>query len=81
MNRAYHVKVCIATPRSRPLIDVFKDLPTFNQDHHSFVVHITTSMGKKEKAEVGAEVGEGVKNIPEQIWPYLFGILCNSFPN
>jgi len=38
-------------------------------------------MGKKEKAEVGAEVGEGVKEIPEQIWPYLFGILCNSFPN
>jgi len=32
-----------------------------------------------EKTEVGAEVGEGIKKNPEQIWPYLFGILFNSF--
>jgi len=36
-------------------------------------------MGKQ--AEVGAEVEEGVKKIPEQIWPYVFGNLFNSFPN
>jgi len=38
-------------------------------------------MGKKEETEVGAEVGKGVKKNFEQIWPYLFGILFNSFPN
>jgi len=38
-------------------------------------------MGKKEKTEVAAEVGEGVNKNPEQIWPYLFGILFKSFPN
>jgi len=40
-------------------------------------------MGKKEKTEVGAEVpvGEGVKKNPQQIWPYLFAIIFNSFPN
>jgi len=41
----------------------------------------TISTGKKGKIEVGAEVGEGVKKNLEQIWPYLFGILFNSFPN
>jgi len=38
-------------------------------------------MGKKGKTEVEAEDGEVVKKNPEQIWPYLFGILFNSFPN
>ena len=41
----------------------------------------TISTGKKEKTEVEAEVGEGVLKNPQQIWPYLFGILFNSFPN
>jgi len=27
-------------------------------------------MGKKEKTEVGTEVGEGVQKNPTQIWPY-----------
>jgi len=40
-------------------------------------------MGKKGKTEDGTEVGlgEGVKKNPTQIWPYLCGILFNSFPN
>jgi len=38
-------------------------------------------MGKKETTEVGTEDGEGVKNNPTQIWPYLCGILFISFPN
>jgi len=38
-------------------------------------------MGKKEQIEVGDEDGERVKKNPEQICPYLFGILLNSFPN
>jgi len=32
------------------------------------------SMGKKEKTEVGTEVGKGVKNNPTHIWSYLCGI-------
>jgi len=46
---------------------------------HTFSSTISTE--KKEKIEVGAEVGEGVKKNPEQKWPYLFGILFNSLPN
>jgi len=42
---------------------------------------LNISKGKKEKTKVGAEVGEGVKKKPEQIWPYLFGILFDSFPH
>ena len=38
-------------------------------------------MGKKGKTEVGTEVGKRVKKKPTQIWPYLCGILFNSFPN
>jgi hypothetical protein len=38
-------------------------------------------MGKKEKTEDGDEDVEGVKKNPEEIWPYFFGILFNSFPN
>jgi len=38
-------------------------------------------MGKKERKEVGDEDGKGFKKNPEQICPYLFGILFNSFPN
>jgi len=39
-------------------------------------------MGKKKlETEVGAEDGEGVKKNPKLIWPYLFRILLNSFPN
>jgi len=38
-------------------------------------------MGKKEKTEVGAEVGEGVQKNPKKIWLYLFRIVINSFPN
>jgi len=43
-------------------------------------------MGKKgkteeRKKEVEDEDGEGIKKNPEQICPYLFGILLNSFPN
>jgi hypothetical protein len=38
-------------------------------------------MGKKNKPEVGDEDGEGVKKNLEQICPFLFGILFNSFPN
>jgi len=41
----------------------------------------TISMGKKRKTEVGDADGEGVKNNPEEIWPYFFGIIFNSFPN
>jgi len=41
----------------------------------------TISMGKKGKSEVGTEVVEGVQKNPKQIWPYLCGILFNSFPN
>jgi len=39
------------------------------------------STGKKGKTKVGDELGEGVIKNPEQICPYLFGILFNSFPN
>ena len=38
-------------------------------------------MGKKEKTEVGTEVGKGVKKNPTQIWPYLYGIFFKSFSN
>jgi len=38
-------------------------------------------MDTKEKTEVGDEDEEGVQNNPEEIWPYFFGILFNSFPN
>jgi len=41
----------------------------------------TISTGKKGKTEVGDEDGEGIKKNPEQICPYLFWILFNSFPN
>jgi len=46
---------------------------------HKFLLTIST--GKKGKTEIGAEVGAEVTKNPEQIWPYLFGILFNSFPN
>jgi len=36
-------------------------------------------MGRKEKTEVGTEVGKGIKKNPTQIWPYLFWILFDSF--
>jgi hypothetical protein len=36
-------------------------------------------MGKIDKTVVGAEVREGVQKNPQQIWPYLFGILVNSW--
>ena len=36
-------------------------------------------MGKKEKTQVGTEVGERVKNNPTQIWSYLCENLLNSF--
>jgi len=39
------------------------------------------SMDQKGKTDFGAEVGKGVKRNPTQIWPYLCGILLNSFPN
>jgi len=32
-------------------------------------------MEKKEKTEVGAEVGEGVKKNPQQVWPYVWSRL------
>jgi len=38
-------------------------------------------MGTKGKTEGGDKDGEGVKKNPEQMCPYLFGILFNSFPN
>jgi len=38
-------------------------------------------MGKKEKTEVGAEVGTGIKKNHTQIWPYLRGIPYHSVPN
>ena len=38
----------------------------------------TISIGNTGKTEV--EVGKGVKKNPTQIWPYLCGILFNSFP-
>jgi len=41
----------------------------------------TISMGKEGKTEVGDEDGERVEKNPEQICPYFFGILFNSFPN
>ena len=45
----------------------------------------TINMGKKEKSEVGTEVGEGIKKTrnPTHIWPYLpvSGILFKSFLN
>jgi len=41
----------------------------------------TISIGKKGKIEVGTEVEEGVKKNPTQMWPYLCGILFNSFLN
>ena len=40
-----------------------------------------TYMGKNGKTEVGDEDGEGVKNNPEERWPYFFGIIFNSFPH
>jgi len=40
----------------------------------------TISMRKKEKTEVGTEVGEGVQKNPTQIWPYPCGIPSTPFP-
>jgi len=40
-------------------------------------------MGKEKKIEVRTEVGEGVKNNPTQIWPYLcyvVGFFLTFFP-
>jgi len=38
-------------------------------------------MGKKEKTEVGTEVGKGVQKNPAQMWPYLCAIFLNTLPN
>jgi len=73
--------MCIAAPRPQPLIDLFKDFVDF-QSRPSLlrcscrVLHTfssTNSTGKKEKTQVGAEVGEGVNKNPEQIWPFFPG--------
>ena len=41
-------------------------------------------MGREKKLKLGlkkgAEVGDGVRNSPKQIWLYLIRILLNSFP-
>jgi len=58
--------------QSRPSQFCFRALHTISS---------TISMGKKGKTEVGTDVGEGLKNNPTQIWPYLCGILFDSFPN
>ena len=79
---------CASTRHNRILSSIFSKIwSIFNQHHHNFccrVLHTfssTISIRKKQKTEVGAEVGEGVKKNPEKIWPYLFGILFNSLPN
>ena len=67
-------KVCITAPRSRHLIDLFKDFVDFQSrpSHlrcrvfHTF--SSTISMGKKGKTEVGAEVWERIKKHPELIF-------------
>jgi len=72
-----HRRATLATSH----IDAFKDFVDF-QSRPSLlrcrVLHTFSStiiVGKKRKTEVGAEVAEGVKKNPEQIWPYLFGLL------
>jgi len=44
-------------------------------------VSSTISMGKKGKPEVGDEDGKVFRKNPEEMWPYFFRILFNSFPN
>ena len=44
-------------------------------------IFLNYTVGKNEKTEVGTEVGKGVIKNLTQVWPYLCGLLCNSFPN
>jgi len=74
------------------IFDGFTDsslVETFNQNHYSFVAKICTHFpqllvlerSKKLKLGLPSEIGEEVKKNRTQTWPYLCGILFNSFPN
>ena len=71
--------MCIAAPRSRPLIDLFKYFFDFQSRPSQLRCRVlrtfssTISTAKKGKTQVGAEVGDG-KRIPNK-----YGHICSGF--